>query len=97
MSVRVKFMPSGAFHSGVSKYLDLGQISKLQISRQRNSCELLATTPENPQPSVPYTIARRDQEYELKAILNDLQQLRVEKRDATYEITDTETRFVLTV
>jgi hypothetical protein len=97
MSVRVKFTPSGAFCSGVSKYLDLGQISKLQISRQRNSCELLATTPENPQPGVPYTIARRDQEYELKDILHDLQQLRMEKRDATYEITDKETRLVLAV
>jgi hypothetical protein len=97
MSVLVKFMQSGSFHSGVSKSLDLGQISKLQISRQRNSCELLATTPENPQPSVPYMIARRDQEYELKAILNDLQLLRVEKRNVTYEITDTESRLVLTV
>jgi hypothetical protein len=90
-------MQSGSFHSGVSKSLDLGLISKLQISRQRNSCELLATTPENPRPGMPYTIARRDQEYELKAILNDLQQLRVEKRDVTYEITDTEARLVSTV
>jgi hypothetical protein len=97
MSVRVKFMPSGAFSSGVSRYLDLGQISKFQISRQRNSCELQATTPENPQPGMPYIIARRDQEYELKDILNDLQQLRTEKRDATYEITDTETRLIVTV
>jgi len=97
MSVLIKFMQSGSFHSGVSKSLDLGQISKLQISRQRNSCELLATTPENPQPGIPYIIARRDQEFELKAILNDLQQLRVENKNVTYEITETEARVVLTV
>ena len=97
MSVFVKFTQSGAFHAGVSKSLDLGQISKLQISRQRNTCELLATSPENPRPDTPYTIARRDQEYELKTILNDLQQLRSENRDATYEITDTEAHLVLTI
>lgn len=97
MSVRIKFIPTGAFHSGVSRYLDLGQISKFQISRQRNSCELQAITPQNPQPGMPYIIARRDQEYELKDILNDLQQLKTEKRDATYEITDRETRLVITV
>lgn len=97
MSVRIKFIPTGALHSGVSRYLDLGQISKFQISRQRNSCELQAITPQNPQPGMPYIIARRDQEYELKDILNDLQQLKTEKRDATYEITDRETRLVITV
>jgi len=97
LSVLVKFTQSGAFHAGVSKSLELNQISKFQISHQRNTCELLATTPENPRPGTPYTIARRDREYELRTILNDLQQLRTEKRDATYEITDTEAHLVLTV
>ena len=97
MTVLVKFSQLGAFHAGISKSLDLNQISQFQISHQRNSCELLATTPENPRPGTPYTIARRDREYELKTILNDLQQLRTEQRDATYEITDTEAHLVLTV
>ena len=97
MTVLVKFSQSGAFHAGISLSLDLNQISQFQISHQRNSCELEAITPENSRPGTPYTIARRDREYELKTILNDLQQLRTEKRDATYEITDTEAHLVLTV
>jgi hypothetical protein len=90
MTVQVKFMQSGSFNSGEFKSLDLAKISRLQISRLRNTCELLATTPENPQPNTPYMIARRDREYELQSIMTDLQQLRQEKNDLVYEITDTE-------
>jgi hypothetical protein len=97
MSVFVKFMQSGTFHAGESKSLDLALISKLQISHQRNTCELIATTPENPRPNTPYMIARRDRAYELQTILNDLQQIRNEKKDGIYEITDTEAHLVLTV
>ena len=37
-------------------------------------------------------LARRDREYELQAIVNDLRQLKSEQRDAVsvYKITDTE-------
>jgi hypothetical protein len=90
MSVLVKFIQSGAFHSGEFKSLDLDKISQLKITRQRNTCELLAFTPENPQPSTPYIIAIRENEYELQAILSDLQQLKQGKKDIVYEITDTE-------
>ncbi|MGA2917988.1 hypothetical protein [Methanoregula sp.] len=90
MTVLVRFMQSGAFHAGDFKSLDLDKISNLKIARQRNTCELLAATPENPQPNTPYMIARRDKEYELQAILQDLQQLKTEKTDVIYEITDTE-------
>jgi hypothetical protein len=89
MSVLVKFMQSGMFHAGEFKSLDLDKISQFQISRQRNSCELLATTPENPRPDTPYRIARRDNEYQLQDILKDLQQLQQEHKDITYDITDT--------
>ena len=94
MSVQVKFMQSGSFNAGEFKFLDLDKISRLQITRQRNTCELLATTPENPRPNTPYMIARRDREYELQAILADLQQLKQEKRENIYEITDTEAHLV---
>ena len=89
MTVHVKFRQSGAFHAGEFKFLDLDKISRLQITRLRNTCELLATTPENPRPNTPYMIASREREYELQSIVNDLQQLRQEKKDITYEITDT--------
>jgi len=89
MTVHVKFMQSGAFHAGEFKFLDLDKISRLQITRLRNTCELLATTPENPRPNTPYMIASREREYELQSIVNDLQQLRQEKKDITYEITGT--------
>jgi hypothetical protein len=95
MSVLVKFMQSGTFHAGEFLSLDLSKISRLQISRQRNTCELIAVTPENPRPGTPYMIARRDKEYEVQAILNDLQELRKETKNATYEITDTEARVVV--
>ncbi len=94
MSVQVKFMQSGSYNAGEFKFLDLDKISRLQITRQRNSCELLATTPENPRPDTPYRIARRDREYQLQAILTDLRQLRQDKKDTIYEITDTEARQV---
>ena len=90
MTVQIKFMLSGSFHAGEFKSLDLSQITKLQISRLRNTCELFATTPENPRPETPYMIARRDREYELQGIMNDLQQLKSETKNITYEITDTE-------
>jgi hypothetical protein len=94
MSVQVKFMQSGSYNAGEFRFLDLDKISRLQITRQRTSCELLATTPENPRPGTPYIIARRDREYELQAILTDLQQLRQDKKETIYEITDTEARLV---
>jgi len=90
MSVLVKFMQSGTFHAGEFKSIDLDKISKFEISRQRNTCELLAITPENPRPGTPYMIARRDNEYQLQAILKDLQQLKQENKDIIYNITDTE-------
>jgi hypothetical protein len=90
MSVLVRFIQSGSFNSGEFKSLDLDRISNFQISRQRNTCDLLATTPENLQPNTPYVIARRSHEYELKDILTEIQKLRNEKKDVIYEITDTE-------
>jgi hypothetical protein len=90
MTVQVKFMQSGSFHAGEFKSLDLNKISRLQITRLRNTCELFATTPENPRPNTPYMIASRDREYELQSIVNDLRQLKQEKKDIVYEITDTE-------
>ena len=90
MSVTVKFLhTSGAFHSGEFVSLDLDKITQFKITRQRNTCELLAHTPENPQPNQPYSIARRDRENLLQVILQDLQQLRQEKTEIIYEITDT--------
>jgi hypothetical protein len=94
MSVQVKFMQSGSYNAGEFRYLDLDKISRLQITRQRNTCELLATTPENPRPNTPYMIARRDREYELQSILTDLRQLRQDKKETIYEITDTEAHLV---
>lgn len=70
--------------------IDLDKISEFRITRQRNTCELLAITPENHQPDRPYSIATRDREYQLQEILTDLNQLKREKRDLIYEITDTE-------
>jgi hypothetical protein len=86
MSVKVKFhAPSGVVT------LDLAKISNLQITRQRNTCEILATTPENPHPQVPYSIARRDKEYELNDIIHDLQELKKDSTaDIIFEITDSE-------
>jgi hypothetical protein len=94
MSVLVKFMQSGSFHAGEFKSLDLNKISKFEISRQRNTCELLAITPENPRPNTPYMIARRDNEYQLQSILKDLQQLKQDNKDIIYHITDTEVHLV---
>lgn len=90
MTVQVTFMQSGTFHAGEIKSLDLEKISRFQITHQRNSCELFVTTPENPRPETPYMLARRDREYELQAIVNDLRQLKLEKKEAVYKITDTE-------
>jgi hypothetical protein len=90
MTVKVRFMQSGQFNSGEFKSLDLSKISKLQINHLRNSCELLATSSENPRPDTPYIIAARDNQHEIQAIMNDLQQLRSEKKDIIYEITGTE-------
>lgn len=94
MSVLIKFVQSGSFHAGDSKSLDLDKITKFEINRQRNSCELIAITPENPQQNLPYVIARRDIEYKLQDILKDLQQLKQENKDIIYEITDTEVRLI---
>jgi len=95
MSVQVKFIQSGSFHAGEIKSLDLDKISRFQITHQRNTCELFATTPENPRPETPYMLARRDREYELQAIVNDLRQLKAEQKEAVYKITDTEAGLVM--
>ncbi len=92
MSVLVKFLQSGAFHAGDFKSLELDKITRFEIKHLRNSCELLAHTPENPQPNSPYVVARRDSEYQLQDILKDLQQLQREHKDIIYEITDAEVR-----
>jgi hypothetical protein len=97
MSVLIKFRHTGPFHSGASKTIDLDKVSEFRISRQRNTCELLAITPENPQPNSPYAIARRDNEYQLQDILKELQQLKKKNRDIIYEITDTEVHLVAKV
>jgi hypothetical protein len=90
MSVQVKFMQSGTFHTGEIKSLDLEKISRFPITRQRNTCELFVTTPENPRPETPCMLARRDREYELQAIVNDLRQLKSEQKEAVYTITGTD-------
>jgi hypothetical protein len=89
MSVTVKFRHPGGFRS-----LDLAKITDFQITRQRNTCELLAITPENRQPDTPYIIAMRDKEWQLKDILADLERLKNENRDLIYEITATEVHLV---
>jgi len=90
MSVFIKFRHTGVFHSGDTLSIDLDKISEFKITRLRNTCELLAITPENRQTDKPYVIASRDREYQLQEILTDLQQLKKEKQDIIYEITDTE-------
>jgi len=94
MSVIIKFIQSGSFHSGDFLSLELDKISKLQINHLRNTCELLAYTPENPQPNTPYVIARRDAEYKLQDMLDDLQKLKKENKEIIYEITDAEVRLI---
>jgi hypothetical protein len=94
MGVIVKFVRSGAFNAGEFKSLDLDKITNLKIAHQRNGCELQVTTPENPQPGTPYIIAKRDKDYLVQEILNDLLKLKNEKRDVIYEITDEGTRIV---
>jgi len=90
MSVLVKFQsPTGLV------FLDLDKISVFQITRQRSTCEIIAITPENPHPQMPYSIARRDQEWKLREILDALQQLKAEKKeDIIFEITDTEVHLI---
>ncbi len=90
MSVQITFMQSGSFHAGEYKSLNLDKITRFEITRQRNTCELFATTPENPRPGTPYMLARRDNEYELQAILTDLRQLKAGQKESVYRITDTE-------
>lgn len=92
MSVLVKFLQSGSFNAGVFKSLELDKITKFEINHLRNTCELIAITPENPRNNSPYIIARRDNEYQLQDILRDLQQLKRENKDIIYEITDSEVR-----
>ncbi len=94
MGAQVKFMQSGSFHAGEFKFLDPDKITRFQITRQRNTCELLISTPENPRPETPYMIARRDHEYELQAIITDIRQLKQEHKETVYEITDTSARQV---
>jgi hypothetical protein len=90
MSVLVKFRSTAG-----SVSLDLDKISVFQITRQRNTCELIAITPENPHPQTPFSIARRDQEWKLREILDNLQQLKDEKKaDIIFEITDTEVHLI---
>lgn len=89
MSVQVTFRAPNGLIS-----LDLTKISAFQITRQRNTCELLAITPENPRRDAPYTIARRDHEWQLKDIMNDLERLKVDTRNITFEITETGSQLV---
>jgi hypothetical protein len=90
MTVVVKFRQSGQFNSGEFKSLELEKITKLKINHLRNSCELVADTPENPRPNTPYIIAEREKSYELQTIMDELQQLRQGKKSGIYEITETE-------
>jgi hypothetical protein len=90
MGTIIKFIQSGSFNAGEFKSLELEKITDLKIARQRNTCELHAITPENPQPATPYVIARRDKEYLVQEILNDLQKLKRERKEIIYEITDDE-------
>ena len=90
MSVFVKFRHSGVFHRGDFLSIDPGKISEFRITRQRNTCELLAITPENHQSDRPYSIATRDREYQLQEIITDLKALKKENGDLIYEITDTD-------
>ncbi|MFA5330772.1 MAG: hypothetical protein WC342_00190 [Methanoregula sp.] len=90
MSVQVKFRQSGSYGSGMIKSIDLGKISKFQIAHMRNTCELLAITPENFQTESPYSIAQRENESQIREILSDLERLKKDSRDLVYEITDTE-------
>jgi hypothetical protein len=96
MTVMVKFKQSGQFNAGTFKFLDLDKISHLQLNHLRNTYELLATTPENPQPNTPYIIATREHQYEIEAILKELQQLKKEKKNLIYEITETEVHLIST-
>ncbi|HII98159.1 MAG TPA: hypothetical protein HA272_02565 [Methanoregula sp.] len=95
MSVQVKFIQSGSFNAGVYKSLELDKITRFEINHLRNTCELIAITPENPRDNSPYVIARRDSEYQLQDILKDLQQLKRENKDIIYEITDSEVRKII--
>ncbi|WP_292370997.1 hypothetical protein [Methanoregula sp. UBA64] len=96
MSVMVKFHHVGVFHSGDSLSIDLSKITEFKITRQRNTCDLLAITPENQQPDRPYAIATRDREFQLQEIIADLKKLKTERRNLVYEITDTEVRREIT-
>lgn len=89
MSVSIRFRHSGGFIS-----IDLSRISTFQITRQRNTCELLAITPENPRRNSPYSIARRDKEWQLKEIMDNLVRLKGEGKDLLFEITDTDCHLV---
>jgi len=89
MSILVKFRgPAG------SVSLDLCKIASFEITRQRNSCELLAITPENPRNDSPYAIAKRDKEWQLRDILADLERLKAESGDFIFEITDTDSHLM---
>jgi len=85
MSVLVKFMSPAGFIS-----LNLDRIETFEVTRQRNTCELLAITPENPRRETPYAIAKRDNEWQIKEILADLQKLRGKTGDFIFEITDSD-------
>jgi len=89
MSILVKFRAPAGFIS-----LDLNKISAFEITHQRNSCELLAITPENPRNDTPYAIAKRDKEWQLRDILTDLQRLKAETGDCIFEITDTDSQLI---
>jgi hypothetical protein len=95
MTLTIRFMQSGQFNAGELKSLDLEKITKLQINRLRNTCELHATTPENPRPNTPFLIASRERAYELQVIIDDLEQFRRTKKTGIYEITETESHLVL--
>ena len=97
MSVFVKFRHSGVFHREDFLSIDPGKISEFKITRQRNSCELPAITPENHRPDRPYSIATRHREYRLQEIMTDLRQLKKETKAITCKITDTGVHRVVNV
>jgi len=94
MSIIVKFKQQGQFNAGEFRSLELDKITKLQVNHLRNSCELVADTPENPRPNTPYIIAARENAYELQTIINELDQLRRAKKSGVYEITETEAHLI---
>jgi hypothetical protein len=83
LSAILKFQsPRGAIS------LNLDNIGELQIHYKRTHCELVAITPENQSTQNPFIIARRDNEWQIKELIKEINQLKKVKRDIIFEITD---------